>query len=74
MSKQVYYKLECDSEKRPKNIYTDMYFNLNETEFLADLIYQLIKVDIDYTVFIEEFNEDNSEITNRIYLTNNNLT
>ena len=66
------YKFQCDDRRSPKSVPCDDYFCLSETEKLNKLLNICNENRLNYTLIIEEWSEEEQQITNEIYIVDNN--
>jgi hypothetical protein len=67
------YKFQCD-DRRASNIFVpcDDYFLLSEIERLNELLYVCNENRLNYNLIIEEWSEEEQQITKEIYIVDNN--
>jgi len=68
----IYYKFECDDNKRPSGMLPDIHFALSEYDKAIELKNELDSEGINYTFLLETFNELSAEIISRDYFVDNN--
>lgn len=72
---KVGYKFQCDDRRIDTlkiSVPCDDYFCLSETERLNELLNLCNENRINYTLIIEEWSESEQQITNEIYIVDNN--
>ena len=73
---KVGYKFQCDDTKRHqehlKDVNTDDYFMLSEIDKLNKVLTLCNDNHLNYNLILEEWSEEEQEITNEIYIISNN--
>ena len=74
---KVGYKFQCDDRKtamdgEASSVPTDDYFKLTEIDKLNELLAICNKFHLNYTLVLEEWSEEESQITNEIFIVDNN--
>lgn len=67
------YIIRCDDIRKPKGVETDMYFRLWETERLIHTLELCEEYGLNYDFAFEEWDEENQEIEETMYVHNNYL-
>jgi hypothetical protein len=69
---EIYYIIRCDDPKRPNTILPDKYFELYDVYGLQNYLEICNAHKLNYDLVIEEFDKNNEEVTENIYLINKN--
>jgi hypothetical protein len=69
---ESYYMIRCDDPKRPSTILPDKHFELNNLIGLQNYLDICNANKLNYDLVIEEFDKNNEEVTENIYLINKN--
>ena len=69
---KVGYKFQCDDRRSPKGVEVDDYFLLSEVDKFNQVLNLCNKYHLNYTLVLEEWSEEESQITNEIFIVDNN--